>query len=246
MYVSNQPTMKIKFLTYTIIAITTTLYAGIAQAQAQPRHLKAQYSLYEPIPKAISDMDEGPVKQYLLETLKKEAGKVFTLYFADGQYAFALSNNDNASGKFIITDKHSTLVNMTTGTRHGCEVIIDKQFLISDSIAAAPQWTMSDETETIAGKSCIKASCGDTVVWFSNEIPIPIGPNALFGLPGLVLKATMRDTHSQEMVTFTLQSVEFVETVPQFALPTNLPTLTRREFDKLFKQKMQQFDTSGK
>lgn len=240
--------MIIKSIFCNAIAIASVLYLSTAQVHAQGhgRHLKAQYSLYEPIPKAISDMDEGPVKQYLLETLKKEAGKVFTLYFADGQYAFALSSNERSNGEFVISDQHSALINMAAGTRKGCEVIIDKQFLVNENVAATPQWTISDETETIAGKSCIKASCGDTVVWFSNEIPIPIGPNALFDLPGLVLKATMRDTHSQEMVTFTLQSVEFVETVPQFTLPTNLPTLTRREFDKLFKQKMQQFDASGK
>lgn len=238
--------MKIKFLTYTIIAITTTLYAGMAQAQAQPRHLKAQYSLFEPIPKAVRDMDEGPVKQYLLETLKKEAGKVFTLYFADGQYAFALSSNERNNGEFTIADQHSALIDMAAGTRKGCEVIIDKQFLVNETVAATPQWTISDENETIAGKSCLKATCGDTVVWFCNEIPIPVGPNAIFGLPGIVMKATMRDTHSQEMVTFTLQSVEYVENVPQFTLPTNLPTVTRSEFDKLFKQKIQQLDAGGR
>lgn len=240
--------MIIKSIFCNAIAIASVLYLSTAQVHAQGhgRHLKAQYSLYEPIPKAISDMDEGPVKQYLLETLKKEAGKVFTLYFADGQYAFALSSNERNNGEFTIADQHSALIDMAAGTRKGCEVIIDKQFLVNETVASTPQWTISDENETIAGKSCLKATCGDTVVWFSNEIPIPIGPNAIFGLPGIVMKATMRDTHSQEMVTFTLQSVEYVENVPQFALPTNLPTVTRSEFDKLFKQKIQQLDAGGR
>lgn len=226
-----------------IIAFIFAINSNLAMAQIV---LKAQYSLYEPIPKAVRDMDEGPVKQYLLETLKKEAGKVYTLYFADGQYAFALSNNEKSNGEFVISDQHSALIDMAAGTRKGCEVIIDKQFLVNETVAATPQWTISDENETIAGKSSLKATYGDTVVWFSNEIPIPVGPNAIFGLPGIVMKATMRDTHSQEMVTFTLQSVEYVENAPQFTLPTNLPTVTRSEFDKLLKQKIQQLDTGGR
>ena len=53
-------------------------------------------------------------------------------------------------------------------------------------------WTLLDDTETIAGYSCQKAICTfrgrDYIAWFAPDIPINNGPWKFGGLPGLILK----------------------------------------------------------
>lgn len=54
------------------------------------------------------------------------------------------------------------------------------------------KWTLADETQTILGYNCQKATCSfrgrDFVAWFATDIPIKGGPWKFGGLPGCILK----------------------------------------------------------
>ena len=54
------------------------------------------------------------------------------------------------------------------------------------------EWTLQDETTTISGYQCQKATCHfrgrDYEAWFALDIPINNGPWKFGGLPGLILK----------------------------------------------------------
>lgn len=56
-----------------------------------------------------------------------------------------------------------------------------------------PVWTIGQESETILGFSCLKATSSfrgrDWIAYFAPEIPVEEGPWKLYGLPGLILKA---------------------------------------------------------
>lgn len=58
-------------------------------------------------------------------------------------------------------------------------------------------WVVADETQTVAGYLCQKATCQfrgrEYTAWFSMDIPINNGPWKLGGLPGLILKAYDKD-----------------------------------------------------
>lgn len=65
-------------------------------------------------------------------------------------------------------------------------------FVYSDSVPSL-EWNFNDnETETILGYDCHRAStdfAGRTyTAWFTTEIPLPFGPYKFGGLPGLILK----------------------------------------------------------
>ena len=61
------------------------------------------------------------------------------------------------------------------------------------------KWSLTDETETILGHKCQKATCHwrgrDFVAWFAPDIPIRRGPWLFGGLPGLILKVYDKDLY---------------------------------------------------
>lgn len=59
------------------------------------------------------------------------------------------------------------------------------------------KWTLSDETQTILGHKCQKATCRfrgrDFVAWFASDVPVKGGPWKFGGLPGCILKVYDKD-----------------------------------------------------
>ena len=64
-------------------------------------------------------------------------------------------------------------------------------FLIKDNYNDL-KWNITNETQTIAGYECIKATTNyrgrEWIAWFTPQIPLPFGPWKLHGLPGLILE----------------------------------------------------------
>jgi len=61
------------------------------------------------------------------------------------------------------------------------------------------EWKLHDDTLTICGYLCQKATCrfrgSDFVAWFALEIPLSNGPWKFGGLPGLILKVNDNDNY---------------------------------------------------
>lgn len=69
------------------------------------------------------------------------------------------------------------------------------------------EWHIHDEFKTINGYRTQKATAMDKVsewgkatVWFTTEIPLPYGPHRLFGLPGLILEASLAKDFNSKYV----------------------------------------------
>ncbi len=75
-------------------------------------------------------------------------------------------------------------------------------------------WEETDETADVCGYQCKKA-VGEYggkkwQAWYAEEIAVPFGPWKMFGLPGLVLKATDEsNNHSFEAIAFRQGNGEF-------------------------------------
>lgn len=65
-------------------------------------------------------------------------------------------------------------------------------FIYQDSVPTIAWQFVPEETATILGYECAKATCefaGRTYsAWFTQELPLPFGPYKFGGLPGLILK----------------------------------------------------------
>lgn len=97
-----------------------------------------------------------------------------------GGETFSVYKNHPA-GKFSTTDRVST-----------------DWFLYEEDIPVQ-EWELSDETRTVLGYACKKATCRfrgrDYVAWYTDEIPVADGPWKFGGLPGFILEVYDTDRH---------------------------------------------------
>ena len=70
---------------------------------------------------------------------------------------------------------------------------ISTDWYIYEEDIVSPEWDIKEETKTVAGYPCQRAEADflgrHWIVWFTQDIPISLGPWKLNGLPGLILEA---------------------------------------------------------
>jgi GLPGLI family protein len=76
-----------------------------------------------------------------------------------------------------------------------------------DTLLILQDWRIEPEMKLIAGYNCQKAirkdaKGEDIIAWFTFDIPIPQGPDALHGLPGLILSV---EAKSYKIIAFKIQ-----------------------------------------
>ena len=75
---------------------------------------------------------------------------------------------------------------------------MNKTYIVRDSLHA-PKWRVMNEIRDILGHMCMKAVSEDNVkgqkitAWFASDIPVSVGPEEQFGLPGLILAYDIND-----------------------------------------------------
>ncbi len=105
-----------------------------------------------------------------------------------------------------------------------------KVFSVDEKIPEL-NWTITEETKTIGGMQCQKATTHfkgrDYEAWFCSQLPYSYGPWKLGGLPGLILDAY--DTRKE--VQFSFVSFESkVEKPFAIDMPKDMPHATAKEF----------------
>jgi len=93
---------------------------------------------------------------------------------------------------------------------------------------AAPAWTLTPATATVAGYSCQRATTTlggrQWEAWFTREVPVSDGPYTFCGLPGLIVK--VGDT--RQHYVFELLRLAQPTTGYLIAPPAEVPTSTDR------------------
>jgi GLPGLI family protein len=94
------------------------------------------------------------------------------------------------------------------------------------------EWTIQQDTATISGYKCQKATCTfrgrDYLAWFTNEIPINNGPYKFGGLPGLIVN--IEDLKSY--YTFLLTNIENTHDTILFE-KKNYTKMSRADYTKI-------------
>jgi GLPGLI family protein len=87
-----------------------------------------------------------------------------------------------------------------------------------------PKWRIMNEIRDILGHMCMKAVAEDSVkgqkitAWFASDIPVPVGPEEQYGLPGLILAYDVNDG----MLIVEAEKITFGEPTEIITLPKKL------------------------
>lgn len=98
-----------------------------------------------------------------------------------------------------------------------------KTYLVRDRLNA-PKWRVMNEIRDILGHMCMKAVAEDSIkgqkitAWFASDIPVPVGPEEQFGLPGLILAYDINDG----MLIVEAEKITFGEPGEIITLPKKL------------------------
>ena len=182
----------------TILFIALLLASNTLSAQ-----LKVEYQQTVKIPDDIKNMEDIAQREYIINEIRKSQ-TVFTLAMQNGVVVFSPSKINNNT--LNISEGGSIYADLSENKKYSIKNIFDKQFLVKDTIKTI-NWNISDETKQILNYTCRKATYGDTIAWFCEQLPMPVGPCGVFGLPGIVL-----EIHTQAE-TFNAISLD---TPPQF------------------------------
>ena len=102
--------------------------------------------------------------------------------------------------------------------------------VVKNTMSQFYNWEMSNETITIKGYKCKKATVmeGDKTItaWFTEAIAITDGPSRYFGLPGLILKL------QTPMASFEAKNITFEKTDTAINMPTATNNVSYAEFTK--------------
>lgn len=180
----------------------------------------------------------------------------FNLSFGDDktlwkQLPDTTAGSADRNDQIYIDHKKNEIVELRT--------LADKSFIISDN-SFCSGWNVTDETKTILGYKCSKAT-GNRIVnrtsirmvdgqpqrkdvtdtmkleaWFTKELPASLGPDLYNKLPGTILELNINGNR----ITFQAVKIEKEMDMAKIKLPQGQKTVTDAEFNNEAQQAMMQ------
>ncbi|MGV3461466.1 MAG: GLPGLI family protein [Flavobacterium sp.] len=167
-----------------LLTLLLAIYSGISFAQANKSDLKVEYKLYcdTDVPIKVSHLlsvkNNVAIYQQKLSTTERWTEK-------PAKYEMNIAKIQGDFEPYMKIDRKKREMFFF-------EAVGQNIFLVKDNYAEL-KWKILDETKTVAGYTCNKATATyrgrDWIAWFTPEIPAPFGPWKLHGLPGLILEA---------------------------------------------------------
>lgn len=221
-----------------LITIILALAAMCGEAGAQNKQAKISYVAYSNIDKyitidtaivrvwyalnALDINDENSYIDWQILEVGSHSTKYYSYFVWESDSLQTVDNRTNRSGRF----SSSLLPRGRNG--HGNWNELQYHVLIAengkirtynrerlreyegyyDEPYPDQQWTLTQDTTTVSGYHCQKATCHfhgrDFEAWFTPEVPVKYGPWKFGGLPGLIVK--VYDT--AHLYTFECTNVE--------------------------------------
>lgn len=141
----------------------------------------------------------------------------------DGRYSWR--QRDYIIYRDFETEKKTEIIEM-----------LGKTYVIEDSLQM-PKWKVMNKIKDINGHVCMLAVTEDTIkkqkveAWFAHDLPVSIGPEKYFGLPGLIMELDINEGD----VVVTATKVEMKTVGEEVNLPKKIKgkKLTNKAYDDL-------------
>jgi GLPGLI family protein len=134
--------------------------------------------------------------------------------------------------------------NISKGKKFKQMEFMTRNFIVESEIKNQ-EWKLNSELTKILNYNCMNAEIvidGQEIrVWFTSEIPVPVGPDEYYGLPGLILAV------EKNGVTILLAtSIELtIPTKEQLTKPKDGKKLSPEKFEKIVEEKKEEFRKTG-
>ena len=243
--------------------------------------LKAQQNqglvTYERVTKVVAHINMNGVESEVPQERKEN----FELLFGNNQSLWKVAEQENQDAMTSSPDgggMHMQMIaignndvlffNFETGKRTEKREILDKTFLIDDSVRSL-KWKMTGETKIILNMPCMKATTTsistrttmnfdngkmerkevqDTamiIAWFTSSIPVSAGPAEYQGqLPGLILEMDISNGRQTFMATTISEKADLVSIKEPTGKKHYTPDEFKKERDKMMKE-MEQNNQGG-
>ena len=205
------------------------------------------------------------------ELLFNEQASLFrTVVDEDAPDPFANNGGDRGGVRFNFRmPETSTYTDINNQMQYESRAMFEKTFLVVDSLKQN-KWKISDETKTIANHVCKKATtmvaqaaqmrmrfgngpraAEDTVapkpkevelvVWYTEDIPVSIGPDNYAGLPGAILE--VNTDNGANTITATEVGTKYPK--KELVQPTKGDKMNRAQFQDAMKKIMEDMQRGG-
>jgi GLPGLI family protein len=124
--------------------------------------------------------------------------------------------------------------------------IAETKYIITDSLHQQA-WKLSDETATLLGHPCKKATTvtprgSKVIAWYAADIPMPVGPEQFDGLPGAILKVDV----GEGTLVFTAKEIRDKVESHDLKAPTGGRLITRADYTKKMDEVLGPPDAQGR
>ncbi len=199
------------------------------------QNIECKYTSTTVIPEDVKNIEDANIRNIVINQLSNKK-KTFSLKVSNGKYLFeAISNEQNNGTVMQIGGSSSIYMDMNTKTSISQENILDRTFLIKETVKTY-DWNITTENKEIINKKCTKATLKENptiVAWFTSEIPVSFGPMGYYGLPGLILQL---ETPSKNYI---IQEISVSKENISIKAPDKGKEISREDFDALKKKKQE-------
>ncbi|MBX9734659.1 MAG: GLPGLI family protein [Chitinophagaceae bacterium] len=170
----------------------------ITTVQAQINFIQSGRVEYEKKVNQHKDFEDDPDDVWNKERMKvipKFVTDIYELRFNNTKSFYKLAK-ENPDNKYMMwggrpSETDGVVIDLTNNQVSAQKEIFENTYLIKDSIKTY-DWRITDETREIAGFECRKAVtkiCDSVyvVAFYTDQIPVSVGPENFGGLPGLIL-----------------------------------------------------------
>ena len=206
------------------------------------------------------------------ELLFNEQASLFrTVVDEDAPDPFANNGGDRGGVRFNFRmPETSTYTDINNQMQYESRAMFEKTFLVVDSLKQN-KWKISDETKTIANHVCKKATtmvaqaaqmrmrfgngpraAEDTVapkpkevelvVWYTEDIPVSVGPDNYAGLPGAILE--VNTDNGANTITATEVGTKYPK--KELVQPTKGDKMNRAQYQDAMKKIMEDMQFGGR
>lgn len=201
------------------------------------QNIECKYTSTTVIPEDVKNIQDANIRNLVISRLSNNKQN-FSLKFSNGKYLFEeIPNNQNSGNIMNIGGSSAMYMDMNKKISISQENILDRTFLIKEEIKTY-DWNITTESKEILNKKCTKATLKENpaiVAWFTTEIPVSFGPMGYYGLPGLILQLETTNKN------YLIQEISPQKDILSIEAPNKGKEIGREEFDKLKKEKQEDF-----